>query len=77
VQARDGSIGRVEDFVVDADKWTITGVVVATSNWLPGKRVLIEPQAVEQIDWPYRRLRVGLTRKAIREMPVFSMDASG
>ncbi|HZO02167.1 MAG TPA: PRC-barrel domain-containing protein [Burkholderiales bacterium] len=73
VEARDGAIGHVEDFIVDGENWNIAGLVVATTNWLPGKRVLIDPQAVERIDWPYRRVHVRLTRKAIRELPAYAM----
>jgi hypothetical protein len=69
VHARDGMLGHVEDFLVDERDWTIGGIVVATSNWLPGKRVLIEPHAVERIDWPYRQVYVALTRAAIRALP--------
>jgi hypothetical protein len=72
VQARDGAIGHIEDFIVDAENWTVAGLVVATTNWLPGKRVLIEPHAVERIDWPYRKVHVGLTRQAIRELPAYA-----
>ena len=71
VQARDGAIGHVEDFVVDGQEWTIAGVVVATANWLPGKRVLIGPQEIERIDWPLREVHVRLTRDALRNMPAF------
>jgi hypothetical protein len=77
VEARDGAIGHIEDFIVDGENWTIAGLVVATTNWLPGKRVLVEPQAVERIDWPYRRVHVRLTRKAIRELPAYASPRVG
>ena len=41
IQALDGEIGHVEDFVVDDETWIIRYLVVDTRNWLPGKRVLI------------------------------------
>lgn len=68
VQARDGAIGHVEDFVLDGDKWAIAGLVVATGRWL-GKRVLVPPQAVERIDWPYHTVHLSLAREAIRRLP--------
>jgi hypothetical protein len=36
IQARDGQIGHVEDFIVDTDAWAIRYMVVDTVNWWPG-----------------------------------------
>lgn len=69
VVARDGAIGYVDDFVLDGENWTIAGLVVATSHWLPGKRFLVAPRAVERIDWPYHTVHLGLARDAIRRLP--------
>jgi sporulation protein YlmC with PRC-barrel domain len=69
VAARDGAIGHVDDFVVDGERWTITGLVVATSLWSGGKRVVVPPQAVERIDWPYHVVHLGLARDAVRRLP--------
>ena len=69
VQASDGAIGHVDDFVLDGRRWTVAGLVVATRNWLPGKRVLVAPEAVERIEWPERWVRVRLTRDALRQLP--------
>jgi sporulation protein YlmC with PRC-barrel domain len=72
VEAQDGGVGHVADFMLDAKEWTIAGLLVDTANWLPGgKQVLLGPQAVERIDWPYHKLHARLTRKAIRELPSF------
>jgi hypothetical protein len=37
IQAQDGEIGHVEDFIIDDDGWTISYLVIDTVNWLPGK----------------------------------------
>lgn len=72
VQACDGAIGYVDDFVVDGEQWTITGLVVATSAWPRGKRVVVPPRAVERIDWPYHTVHLGLAREAVRRLPAFA-----
>ena len=51
IQARNGEIGHVEDFVADDTHWVIRYLVVDTRNWLPGKKVLITASWFEQIDW--------------------------
>jgi hypothetical protein len=43
IQATDGDIGHVEDFVVDDEVWALRYVVVDTRNWLPGRKVLWYP----------------------------------
>lgn len=69
IHARDGDLGHVEDFVVESDTWTITGMVVDTRNWLPGKKVLVPPSAVESVDWHARRVAVRRTRAELERSP--------
>lgn len=66
VQARDGPIGRVEDFVVDEGSWTILDVVIDTSKWWPGGGVRVHPQYVERIDWAARKVHVRLSREQLK-----------
>ena len=41
IQAADGEIGHVEDFVIDDETWAIRYLIVDTHNWWPGKKVLV------------------------------------
>ena len=43
IHANDGSIGHVEDFIVDDDTWAIRHLIVDTGNWLPGKKYSSNP----------------------------------
>ena len=38
VQAADGEIGHVEDFVIDDETWAIRYLIINTRNWWPGKK---------------------------------------
>jgi uncharacterized protein YrrD len=69
VQASDGSIGHVEDFLFDQDSWAIEHVVVDTRNWLPGRKVLVEPSAIDSVDWSERLVRFNLSCEAIKSRP--------
>jgi len=71
IHTRDGEIGHVEDFVVDAYDWAIRYVVVDTRNWWPGKRVLVSPTWIERISWEEAAAHVDLDRETIREAPGF------
>jgi hypothetical protein len=73
LEAPDGEIGHVEDFLVDDVSWAIADMVVDTRNWFPGgKRVLVPPTAVAEIDRPAKKVRVRLTRDEVRNSPAAS-----
>jgi sporulation protein YlmC with PRC-barrel domain len=66
IEARDGAIGDVQDFVVDEDTWAIDGVVVDTKKWWPGGLVQVRPRDVERIDWDEHKLHLRLTRDEVK-----------
>ena len=43
ILATDGEIGPVEDFIIDEQTWAIRYLIVATTNFWPGKRILVSP----------------------------------
>jgi hypothetical protein len=69
IEAADGELGHVEDFVIDIDHWLVEDLVVDTRNWLPGRRILVAPSAVESIDWPRRRVKVRLSKAELERLP--------
>lgn len=66
IEARDGSIGEVEDFAVDETTWAIEDVVVDTTRWWPGGQVRVHPQYVERIDWKDQKVHLRLTREEVK-----------
>ncbi|MBN1991100.1 MAG: PRC-barrel domain containing protein, partial [Anaerolineae bacterium] len=71
IQARDGEIGHVEDFVVDDEIWVMRYLVIDTKNWWPGKKVLIAPQWIENFDWQKAHVHINLNRETIKNSPEF------
>ncbi len=72
IEAIDGDIGHVEDFIVEDGSWVIRYVVVDTRNILPGgKKVLISPEWTTDIQWAGEKLPVGMTKDAIKNSPEF------
>jgi hypothetical protein len=71
IQARDGAIGHVDDFLIDGRSWSIRWIVVDTRNWLPGKHVLLAPEWVDDVTWAERAVRVGLSRAQIQSAPEY------
>lgn len=72
IEAQDGEIGHVEDFVIDDETWTIRYLVVDTKNWWPGRKVLISTQWIERISWEEAKVFINLTRDAIKKAPEYT-----
>lgn len=58
IEATDDEIGSVQDFYFDDETWTIRYLVVDTGGWLPGRSVLIAPEALDRPGWDSRRFSV-------------------
>jgi hypothetical protein len=69
VQAADGSIGHVDEFLVD-ENWTVRYLVVDTSNWIGGKSVIIPSSAVEKVNSPDKNILLRLTRAEVEGSPL-------
>ncbi len=72
IQANDGEIGNVSDFIIDDKSWAIRYFIVDTGNWWPGKKVLVSPKWIERISWPDAKVFVALSRKGIAQSPEYS-----
>ncbi len=64
IHAIDGEIGHVDDVLVD-ESWALRYLVVDTSNWIGGKRVLVSPQVLAGVDSEHERIDVALTKQQI------------
>ena len=71
VEASDGEIGHVDDFIIDDETWAIRYLIVVTKDWLPGKKVLISPKWIERVSWSEKQVVVDLTREAIEHAPEY------
>lgn len=74
INATDGEIGQVHDFLFDDQHWTVRYFVIDTGNWLPGRKVILAPEAFGQPEWRMQNIPVNLTRKQVEESPDISTD---
>jgi len=74
IEAKDGEIGHIDDFIIDDRTWAIRYLVAATHNWWPGKKVLLATRWIESVNWADSKVRVKVTREAIRNAPEYSED---
>lgn len=71
IEAADGDIGHVEDFLLEDGSWTIRYVVVDTRNWWPGRKVLVSPQWIRWVSWSNGRVYVYVTRDRVQNAPEY------
>ena len=71
INAIDGHIGHVEDFILDDTNWSIRYLIVDTRNWLPGRKVLIAPDWVAAIHWAEHQVDVRMNKSAIENSPPY------
>jgi|HubBroStandDraft_1064217.scaffolds.fasta_scaffold00020_44 hypothetical protein len=74
IEATDGRIGTVSDFLFDDRTWQIRWLVVDTGGWLSGRKVLIQPSAIGRVDHLHQQLPLALTRAQIEESPDILAD---
>jgi sporulation protein YlmC with PRC-barrel domain len=72
IEATDGNIGHVEDFLIDNENWAIRYMVVDTVNWWPGKKVVVAPQWIKDVSWTESRVYVDLSRERIKNAPEYN-----
>jgi hypothetical protein len=67
IQATDGDIGVISDFLLDPNGWKIRYVVVDTGNWLPGRQVAIKPDWVSRVSWVDQSLVVNVSKEEVSD----------
>jgi hypothetical protein len=75
IQATDGELGHVDDFIIDDQNWAIRYLVIDTKNWWPGKKVLVSPHWIESVNWDQSKVFVNLLREAIKQSPEYSEES--
>jgi len=74
IQAEDGTIGHVDDFILDDEAWRIRYLVVDTQNWWTGKEVLVSPQWIKSISWNEHQVFVNLNKETIKQAPEYNKE---
>ncbi len=74
IDASDGTIGSVSDFLFDDRTWKVRWLVVDTGGWLTGRLVLVHPSVIGKADYIRRVLPVKLTKARVEASPDISRD---
>ena len=76
VQGSDDEVGHIQDFIVDDTSWEVRYLIVDTSNWWFGTRVLVAPHWASRVSWAERNICFYMSREAIRNSPEWRADAT-
>jgi len=77
IQAVDGEIGHVDDFLIGENSWRIRYLRADTSNWIGGRSVMLLVGTLHWIDEKAGKLHVALTRDEVRSGPTLdSMETA-
>jgi uncharacterized protein YrrD len=71
IKAADGEIGDVEDFIINDKTWAIDFMEVDTGNWFPGKKVLVSPKWIREINWKNSSVIVNASEDQIKNSPEY------
>jgi sporulation protein YlmC with PRC-barrel domain len=69
IEATDGQIGSIGDFLFDDRTWQVRWLVVDTGGWLSGRQVLVHPSAIGPAELNQNRLPVNLTKAQVEGSP--------
>ncbi len=70
IHAVDGEIGKPEEFYFDDSTWSVRYMVINTGSWLLGRRVLIAPAVVTDIDDGAHAIKITLTQEQVKNSPL-------
>ena len=69
MEATDGRIGTVVDFLFDDTSWKVRWLVVDCGNWLEGRKALIYPLVVSHAGLEGEQFQVKLTKAQVEGSP--------
>ena len=72
IEASDGTIGDVEDIIIDDESWKLRYFVIDTSKFLPGKDVLVPPEKIGGVIFTDSAVTVDMTKEELKNQPEFT-----
>jgi hypothetical protein len=71
LKAKDGEMGRVEDFIVNDETWAIGYMVVEIPSGLAHRKVLVSPNWVEKVSPAEAKVYIDLRSETIKNSPEY------
>ncbi|MCE5300399.1 MAG: PRC-barrel domain-containing protein [Spirochaetia bacterium] len=76
IHAKNGEIGRVEDFILDDEAWAIRYLVINTGEWFADKKVIVSPGLIERVSFEERKVYLNITIESIKLAPEYTPETT-
>jgi uncharacterized protein YrrD len=73
LQGPDGTIGRIQDFYFDEQRWQVRYLLVKTADWPIQRQVFVAPIVLESCFWDKRSYSALLTREQVENSPIIQL----
>ena len=74
INANDGDIGHVSGLLVEETTWAVRYLIIDTSNWWGGHKVLVPPEWISEVCWLDNTISVDLNRQVIKDAPEYDYN---
>lgn len=71
IHATDSEMGHVESFIIDDQDWSVRYLEIETGQWFHGKKVLVSPAWIQEIDWSKEKVFIDLPGERIKSAPEY------
>ena len=72
IEATDGEIGVIEDYIIDSQTWAIRYLIIDTGKWWKGHKVLVAPPWIEKMNWGTSKIYVNIEREVFKTLEEFT-----
>jgi hypothetical protein len=73
IKALDGTIGHIEDILIDDEDWQIIYAVIDTKNWMPwSKKVLVAVDWMDKVSYVQQEVELNLNTNTIESAPEYN-----
>lgn len=70
--SEDEKIGKIEDFIIDDDRWLCRYLVADIGGFLQDRKILISPAWIRKIVWKEENVYLTLSRDNIKSSPEYN-----
>lgn len=74
IEAIDGEVGSITNFIIDDNDWSVKYMVVDPNKIIPGRKVLLALDWIEQIDEQNKKIIVNVRKDLIESAPEYNPE---
>ena len=75
IDAMDGELGSIDDFIIDDKTWEIRYLIVNAKNWWPDKKILVTPKWSERVNWAESNMFINLPRETFKRAKEYTDES--